>query len=240
MPLTALCQTLSIRGRFPTKLLLVMKLIIILTLGLSFSAAAKAYSQKITLSERNATLASVFRKIEAQTGYNIVYREEWINRSKRVNVQVVNGSLDQALVQCFQGLPLTYSIVGTTVVIKLKEISKETSQVLPQVIEQNITVSGVVTDESGNPIRSVSVVVPGTPLGSMTNEKGEYSITGVPEAAELLITYVGYEQQRIRVNGGSTINVVLQIRNFSFSFYFEALKLLKPHNRPFLKGISDL
>jgi len=188
-----------------------MKLIIILTIGVCLSAAAKGYSQRITLSERNASLESVFKKIESQSGYNIVYREEWIDKSKKVDVQISNGTVDQALNMCFKGLPLTYSIVSTTVVIKLIETNKNQKKTESIVSENAVNVKGIVTDESGKPLRSVSAVIPGTPLGSITNERGEYSITGAPENAELRFSYVGYVTQIVPINGRTTINIALEL-----------------------------
>lgn len=211
MRLTALCQILDIRRCIPIKLLLIMKLMIILTIGFCLSAAAKGFSQKITLSERNASLESIFKKIENQTGYNIVYREEWIDKSKRVDVQLSNATLEQTFNICFKGLPLTFSLVGNTIVIKQKESGNLSKPVETIVKEKVISVRGVVTDETGRPLQSVSVVVPGTPLGGMTNANGEYSIAGVPENAELLFSYVSYVPLRIKINNRTTIDVVLKM-----------------------------
>ena len=210
MHLTAFLRIPFNGKRFPLKLLQFMHLMIILTLGLCLSANAHGYSQKITLSERNATLQNVFKKIESQSGYNIVYREEWIDKSRRVNIHISDATLEQALNLCFSGLPLTYSVVGNTVVIKLKKTQEETLTKNEPAPVIEITVSGVVRDGTGRPIRSVSVIIPGTPLGSMTNERGEYSISSAPENASLVFSYVGYVSQTIEIKGRTTINVVLE------------------------------
>ncbi|HZE08342.1 MAG TPA: carboxypeptidase-like regulatory domain-containing protein, partial [Gemmatimonadaceae bacterium] len=49
-----------------------------------------------------------------------------------------------------------------------------------QAFAQQTTVTGKITDEQGNPLPSVSVVIKGTQLGTATNDAGEYSIRVAP------------------------------------------------------------
>lgn len=69
-------------------------------------------------------------------------------------------------------------------------------------------VSGVVTDESDNPLPGATVLEKGTTNGTITNASGEYSLN-VSEGAVLVISFVGYEKVEIPVSGRSTINVAL-------------------------------
>ena len=73
---------------------------------------------------------------------------------------------------------------------------------------QNITVQGTVTDPNGEPVPSAAVVVEGTTKGVTTNLDGAYSIN-VPKNATLVFSSVGYVEQKLAVNGRTTINVVL-------------------------------
>lgn len=72
------------------------------------------------------------------------------------------------------------------------------------------TVTGTVTDsESGQTLPGVNVVVQGTTTGTVTDVEGEFSLN-VPSLNEtLVISYVGYQQQMIDINGRTTINVSL-------------------------------
>lgn len=70
-------------------------------------------------------------------------------------------------------------------------------------------VMGVVTDNKGESIPGVNVLVKGTTIGAITDLDGNYSIT-VPDAKSvLLFTFVGYETQEITVGNQKTINVKL-------------------------------
>ena len=74
---------------------------------------------------------------------------------------------------------------------------------------QTVTVSGVVTDPSGEPLIGASILAEGTSMGAATNIDGEYTIN-VAENATLVFSYVGYDTQRIAVNGRTSINVTMQ------------------------------
>jgi hypothetical protein len=70
-------------------------------------------------------------------------------------------------------------------------------------------VSGVVTDEAGEPLIGVTVKVVGTTLGTVTDAKGHYSITLPRDHKQLEFAYVGCVSQKRKVNG-STLNVKLK------------------------------
>ena len=73
---------------------------------------------------------------------------------------------------------------------------------------QDITVTGKVTDSSGEPLIGAAVVVDGTTNGMMVDIDGAYSLK-VAENAVLSFEMLGYVTQKIPVNGRSVINVVL-------------------------------
>lgn len=78
-----------------------------------------------------------------------------------------------------------------------------------QLQQKNINVSGVVTDESGEPLPGVSVVVVGASRGVITGVDGNYSIDVKP-TDELLFSFIGLESQKVQVNNKSKIDIVLK------------------------------
>lgn len=74
--------------------------------------------------------------------------------------------------------------------------------------QQNLKVSGVVTDEAGEPLIGVSVLVKGTTLGNITDLNGRFSLD-VPEGNILGISYIGYKTQSIKAQR-EPMNIVLK------------------------------
>lgn len=73
---------------------------------------------------------------------------------------------------------------------------------------QNITVSGTVTDQSGEPAIGVYVLVQGSSTGTSTDVDGKYSIS-VPSNGTLVFSLVGMKDAVMPVNGRQVINVTL-------------------------------
>ena len=69
-------------------------------------------------------------------------------------------------------------------------------------------VSGTVSDASG-PLISVNVATRGSKLAVMTDNNGRYTVNA-PSNGELVVSYIGYEPQTIRINGKTIINIELK------------------------------
>jgi TonB-linked SusC/RagA family outer membrane protein len=82
---------------------------------------------------------------------------------------------------------------------------------------QNRTISGRVTDESGNPVPNVSVILKGTSIGTNTDLGGNYSLS-IPATAKVLVfSSVGKEPQEIEVRNRNSVSPTLKISNTSLS-----------------------
>ncbi len=71
-------------------------------------------------------------------------------------------------------------------------------------------ISGRVTDQAGEPIPGVSVIIKETTRGVATDADGVFNMSEVPEGAILVFSFVGMETQEVVVGNQSTINVVLK------------------------------
>ena len=75
---------------------------------------------------------------------------------------------------------------------------------------QNVTVSGIVTDDTGLEVIGATVIVAGdASKGTVTDIDGRYTLNNVPSNASLQFSYVGMVTQTIPVNGRTSIDVVL-------------------------------
>jgi len=75
--------------------------------------------------------------------------------------------------------------------------------------EQEIKVSGVIKDESGMPLTGASVVVEGTTIGVAADATGKYSITVPGANSVLVVSFIGYNTQKIELKGRTVIDIVL-------------------------------
>lgn len=75
---------------------------------------------------------------------------------------------------------------------------------------QNRTITGKVTDKTGVPLPQVSVLAKGVNIGSVTDERGQFSIN-VPSSVKVLtFSSVGFTPISVNITGKSTVNVTLE------------------------------
>ena len=73
------------------------------------------------------------------------------------------------------------------------------------------TITGVVTDETGEPLIGAGVVVEGTTVGTITGIDGDYTLTVPADAVNLVFSFIGLADQTIPIAGQTVINVVLTV-----------------------------
>jgi TonB-linked SusC/RagA family outer membrane protein len=75
---------------------------------------------------------------------------------------------------------------------------------------QTNRVTGTITDSIGKPLPDVSVVLKGTKTGTSTNAQGQFQLSGVPERATLVVSFVGLGTQEIKLaTGQRSVNIVM-------------------------------
>jgi len=72
------------------------------------------------------------------------------------------------------------------------------------------TVSGKVTDKSGEALIGVSVKIKGSNAGTITDVNGEFSLSNVEPSTVLLFTYIGMNNLEMKVENRSSFNVKLE------------------------------
>ena len=178
------------------KLVLIMNLTAILLLCGSLTLSAAGFSQKVTLSAKEVKLEKVFKEIKKQTGYGFLYTFELLDKAKPVTLSVKDAELEDVLALVFDQQPLTFNILEKTVVVKAKLQAAEISNTTAT---PPIDIKGRITNESGEAVAGVSVVVKGTNNGTTTNTNGEFSLANVDSKAILLISSTNIETLEIAV-----------------------------------------
>ncbi|HMK25591.1 MAG TPA: SusC/RagA family TonB-linked outer membrane protein [Chitinophagaceae bacterium] len=176
-----------------------MKLTAVILLLACLTASAKGFGQTISLSEKNAYLSEVFKKIERQTNYTFAYTGSQLSQAKRVTVEINNGTLEQVLALCFKDQPFTYTIIERTIVVKPKN---ETPNEQATTFEPPppIDIKGRVINEKGEPVEGATVTVKGTKNATATDVNGFFALKGVDENATLVISGANIEAYEIKVN----------------------------------------
>ena len=184
-----------------------MKLMIVLIcfIGL-LSSFGKSYSQntKLSVEFKNSSIESVLNYIESRTEYSFMYDNKKIDISREVSISVKDQTVESILDRIFDN-SVNYQMIGKHIIITPSEEQHSIAS-----SQQQKSVSGKVTDSTGEPLPGVSVVIKGSTIGVITDGDGNYNLQKVSENAVLQFSFVGKKMKEIKVESKSNINVTLE------------------------------
>lgn len=171
----------------------------VLGLLLALLVCMTSMAQGISMKFKNESLPSVFKSLEKTTEYKFVFVYNDVGNYK-VNGKVEKSSINEVMNFILDGKPLTYSIKGKIVHVTKKEGHQANSR--------GRLVSGIVTDETGEPLAGANVMIKGTGHGAVTDANGRYGITVSNPKSVLVYSFIGMNPYQTTAKN-TTINVVL-------------------------------
>jgi TonB-linked SusC/RagA family outer membrane protein len=157
---------------------------------------------KVKIEKKSATLVELFRTIESQTPFNFLYDQNHIDENLLISVQSKSGSVESFLQEVALQANLSFRQVNNGIDVK----RHKTADPVPSLADLPISVTGTVTDERGEPMPGVTIIVEGTNVGTVTDFDGNYSIEA-DEGEVLVFSFIGYEKQKRTVGSSNIISV---------------------------------
>lgn len=155
-------------------------------------------TKQINVATGQVTLNHLIKDIEKQTDYTFVY-DNSIDQNQLLTIKKGTGDIDTVLKQAFLGIDISFEIIGKQIILKKhKAVSKTEKQL-----------TGLVLDELGNAIIGANVKVKGSSSGTISDLSGNFLLT-VPADAILDISFIGYADQHVSVNGKQFLTVILK------------------------------
>ncbi|MFC4209805.1 SusC/RagA family TonB-linked outer membrane protein [Pedobacter lithocola] len=196
--------------RHATKIWLIMRLTTVILMAMLLQVNAASLAQKVTLHHKQAPLEKIFREIHNQTGYDFLYDKDLLDSKRFITIDIVDHTIEQALIRCLSNQSLQFSIRDKTVFIKEKTILSLIADAL-----ESITIQGKVLDDKGFPLPGATVKVVGTNKQTISDGQGNFSLSGVNTDAFIEISYIGYNTALLKAR--KEIRVLLSIKSRELS-----------------------
>ena len=178
---------------------MIKKFLFISTLLLS--ASLSAIAQKVNVDLPQTTVKQAISELKTQ-GYSFVYQVGDLDTGKRISVNAT--SLQSAVEQILAGQNVTYKINGKNIVVTPAAPAPATTSVARPTNQ----VSGVVTDETGEPVVGATVRVKGTNRGTITDIDGKWNLAASPNES-IEISFISYGTQTLKVGKNRTFQTTL-------------------------------
>lgn len=168
----------------------------------SYAGNAHSQNAKVSIRMNNVKLDKILNEIENQTDYLFIYNNQ-VDINKITSVKVKNEAVAQVLDKILSGTGINYELEGTHIILTTEAIKDLHAQ------QQAKTVTGTVTDVSGEPIIGANIRIKGTTTGTITDIDGNFSIEAEPQSA-IEVSYIGYLTQETVINNQKSIRFLLK------------------------------
>ena len=168
----------------------------------SYAGNAHSQNAKVSIRMNNVKLDKILNEIENQTDYLFIYNNQ-VDINKITSVKVKNEAVAQVLDKILSGTGINYELEGTHIILTTEAIKDLHAQ------QQAKTVTGTVTDVSGEPIIGANIRIKGTTTGTITDIDGNFSIEAEPQSV-IEVSYIGYLTQETVINNQKSIRFLLK------------------------------
>lgn len=168
----------------------------------SYAGNAHSQNAKVSIRMNNVKLDKILNEIENQTDYLFIYNNQ-VDINKITSVKVKNEAVAQVLDKILSGTGINYELEGTHIILTTEAIKDLHAQ------QQAKTVTGTVTDVSGEPIIGANIRIKGTTTGTITDIDGNFSIKAEPQSV-IEVSYIGYLTQETVINNQKSIRFLLK------------------------------
>lgn len=168
----------------------------------SYAGNAHSQNAKVSIHMNNVKLDKILNEIENQTDYLFIYNNQ-VDINKITSVKVKNEAVAQVLDRILSGTGTNYELEGTHIILTTEAIKDLHAQ------QQAKTVTGTVTDVSGEPIIGANIRIKGTTTGTITDIDGNFSIEAEPQSV-IEVSYIGYLTQETVINNQKSIRFLLK------------------------------
>ncbi len=180
------------------------------------NAEAQGVLDKIvSVSVEKGQLKDVFNLLQNQTGARIVYSSKTIEAGRKVSIKASQKKLGEVLAELLSPFGITFKLIKDRIILFKAEpntfnYTPNTNELAVQLSAVTIQeIKGQVTDDKGNPLPGVSIVVKGTATGTNTDANGSFTIT-VPEGKTILVvSSVGFQTQEVNIAGKTSLAIVM-------------------------------
>jgi TonB-linked SusC/RagA family outer membrane protein len=163
--------------------------------------------RKITLDVEGTEFQQVLKLIGKQAKVKFAYSPELVEEGKKISIHVSDVRLADVLPDLLNP-QVSYKVIGQQIVLVPRPSAEDNaSSAAPEA--PAFTVTGKVTDPTGQPLPGVNVLIKGTTNGTSTDGDGIYTLEMPDGLQTLILSFIGYATEEIPVNNRTVLDVVM-------------------------------
>ncbi len=177
------------------------------------------HQMTVTLSAQQESLRTVLKRIEQKTGLSFVMPMNEVETYTDISLPKMKRDIKTTLDLVLANTHLGYrQINARSILIYVK--NREQTRTTPPVSFTDMqpaaeipalpSIRGKVSDEKGEGLPGVSILVKGTQQGTITDENGNFQLDA-SEGAILVLSFVGYETREVRIGAETFLSLSMKV-----------------------------
>lgn len=189
-------------NRSPRGILYALPLMVCFLL-FQLNAEATVQLHRLSIELKDATFENFISVVKQKCNVGFIYDYNQVKEIGNITVSAKDETLESVLEQALQGTNFSALIEKNTIILQ--------RNAAPQVKEDTEPIKGKVVDKNGELMPGVTVMIKGTTLGTVTNEKGEFQLSiPKPIGKTLIFSFVGMSSKEMKINNTNPLKVVME------------------------------
>ena len=165
----------------------------------SVTAHAQATNTLLHLTKGTQKVTSIFKSVKEQTGYVFFYSSSLVSDKDTYEITKAELSLTDLLNGLTTAKGWTYTFSGKQIILQ-KKIAAGNAKTASAATATYKTITGKVTNITGDGIAGASIQVKGSNSQTTTTENGSFTLSNLSEGSVLVVSHVGFETRELNVN----------------------------------------
>ena len=167
-----------------------------------FPFLAGAQTRTVTLQVKDKSVEEIILELRKTSGYRFLFNHEEVKDKGLKSVNMKDAEMAEVMKTVLEGTGLTYRIEKDVIVISPEK---------PTGAVEEVRVQGKVTDEKGEALPGVTVLLKGTTIGGATDIDGNFSFD-VPGGKEMtfVFSFIGMQTQEVAWQGENNLQIVMK------------------------------
>lgn len=172
---------------------------------ISFSGVSLAQD---SVRDNTKTILELFQYVEEHSEHKIFYQNDQVDLNIKVKIDQNQTDMTKLMTQALKGTGLSFKIVENQFVIITKPVIENQD-------DEETKVRGRITDETGETLIGVTIVIKGTTTGTVTDFDGFYELDVNSLYDTLVYSYIGFRRVIQAIDGRTEINIIMRMTSFA-------------------------
>lgn len=193
----------------------ILMTILLAGVAMARGTAQEMLQKRISISFEKTALPEAILKLGEQAKVDITFNSAVLPKRSRVSASFREQTLESVLTSLLSPYDVSFLVVEDQVILRKQKKGKKELSYFPEILREtgipDRRITGIVTDEKGEPLPGVNILVQGTQRGTATGSDGRFSMDIPDEEVVMVFSFVGYVTREVTAGNITNLEIALEV-----------------------------